>query len=118
MLEFFLNYADKEEVKSLFKMVGIRKAADTFFKQIKLMGDISKYSPMMQYYFSPNLKNVHFNILSADQQKLLPLILKFKREYFMVGGTSTALHINYRMSIDFNLFKNGAIKPKAITKKI
>ena len=61
---------------------------------------------------------MHFNILNEDQQKLLPLLSKFKREYFMVGGTSIALHIGHRMSIDFDLFKNGTIKPKAITKKI
>lgn len=52
VLEFFLNYADQEEVKSLFKIVGIKKAADAFFKQIKLMGDRSNYPPMIQNYFS------------------------------------------------------------------
>lgn len=35
----------------------------------------------------------------------------------MVGGTSIALHIGHRLSIDFDLFKNGTIKPKAIIKK-
>ena len=36
----------------------------------------------------------------------------------MVGGTPVALRIDHRLSIDFNLFKNGTIKPIAITKKI
>ena len=61
---------------------------------------------------------MHFNTLRADQQKLLPLVSKFKREYFMVGGTPVALRIDQRLSIDFNLFRNGTTKPKAITKKI
>ena len=52
VLEFFLNYADKEAVKSLFKIVGLKNAADTFFKQIELMGDRSNYLPMTQNFFS------------------------------------------------------------------
>lgn len=32
----------------------------------------------------------------------------------MVGGSAIALHIGHRMSIDFDLFKNGAIHPKKI----
>ena len=35
----------------------------------------------------------------------------------MVGGTAVALHIGHRMSIDFDLFKNGIIRPKALLKK-
>ena len=35
----------------------------------------------------------------------------------MVGGTAIALHIGHRLSIDFDLFKSGRIKPKAIIKK-
>ena len=52
VLEFFLNYADKEAVKSLFKIVGLKNAADTFFKQIELMGNRSNYLPMTQNFFS------------------------------------------------------------------
>jgi hypothetical protein len=32
----------------------------------------------------------------------------------MVGGTAIALHIGHRLSIDFDLFKNGLINPKRI----
>ncbi len=32
----------------------------------------------------------------------------------MVGGTAIALHIGHRLSIDFDLFKLGNIKPKSI----
>lgn len=52
VLEFFLNYADKEQVKNLFKIVGIKNAAETFFKQIELMGERSNYFPFLQNYFS------------------------------------------------------------------
>lgn len=33
----------------------------------------------------------------------------------MVGGTAIALHIGHRLSIDFDLFKQGKIQPKRIT---
>lgn len=60
---------------------------------------------------------MHLNILNNDQQQLLPILSKFKKEFYMVGGTAIALHIGHRLSIDFDLFKNGIIKPKAIIKK-
>src|SRR5258708_29506075 len=60
---------------------------------------------------------MHFEILNKDQNDLLPFLAKFKREYYMVGGTAIALHIGYRLSIDFDLFKIGNIKPKGIFSK-
>ncbi len=57
---------------------------------------------------------MHLNILNDDQVGLLPLLAKFKREYYMVGGTSIALHIGHRLSIDFDLFKSTSIKPSKI----
>mgnify|MGYP003487530311 CR=1 FL=1 len=47
---------------------------------------------------------MHLNIFNKDQQELLPLLSKFKKEFYMVGGTSIALHIGHPMSIDFDLF--------------
>ena len=52
VLEFFLNYADKEQIKKLFEVVGIENAAAVFFKQINLMGERSNYIPQFQNYFS------------------------------------------------------------------
>ena len=60
---------------------------------------------------------MHLNILNNDQQLLLPMLSKFKKEFYMVGGTAIALHIGHRLSIDFDLFKSGRIKPRAIVKK-
>jgi len=60
---------------------------------------------------------MHLNILNNDQQQLLPMLSKFKKEFYMVGGTAIALHIGHRLSIDFDLFKSGRIKPKAIITK-
>ena len=60
---------------------------------------------------------MHLNILNDNQQKLLPLLSNFKKEFYLVGGTAIALHIGHRRSIDFDLFKNGAIRHKSIIKK-
>ena len=37
---------------------------------------------------------------------------KFKREYYLVGGTAIALHIGHRRSIDFDLFKLSGLNHK------
>lgn len=60
---------------------------------------------------------MHINILNKNQLDLLYVLVKFKKEFYMVGGTAIALHIGHRQSLDFDLFKNGAIKPKTILKK-
>jgi hypothetical protein len=33
---------------------------------------------------------MHLNILSEEQQQLLPFLSAFKREYYMVDGTAVA----------------------------
>lgn len=60
---------------------------------------------------------MHLEIFNAEQQQLLPFLSTFKKEFYMVGGTAIALHIGHRLSIDFDLFKNGIIKPKNIIDK-
>jgi Nucleotidyl transferase AbiEii toxin, Type IV TA system len=60
---------------------------------------------------------MHLEIFNPQQQQLLPLLSTFKKEFYMVGGTAIALHIGHRLSIDFDLFKKGIIKPKNIIDK-
>lgn len=57
---------------------------------------------------------MHPEIFNVQQRQLLPFVSKFKNEFYMVGGTAIALHIGHRLSIDFDLFKNGSIHPKKI----
>ena len=61
---------------------------------------------------------MHDEILNADQLKLLPLMARFKREYYLVGGTAIALHIGHRRSVDFDMFKMSAINHKKNLDKI
>ena len=61
---------------------------------------------------------MHSEILSENQRQLLPLIAKYRREYYLVGGTAIALHLGHRRSIDFDLFKATAINHKRNLDKI
>ncbi len=59
---------------------------------------------------------MHLNILSKEQVELLPLISRFKRKFYLVGGTAIALHIGHRKSIDFDLFCRNSFLHKNIYK--
>lgn len=47
---------------------------------------------------------MHKEILTKKQTALLPLLRVFSKDFGLVGGTATALHIGHRQSIDFDLF--------------
>ncbi|GAB1453987.1 hypothetical protein MASR2M47_40430 [Draconibacterium sp.] len=61
---------------------------------------------------------MHKEILSIEQLNLLTLVKQFYREFYLVDGTAVALQIGHRRSIDFDLFKNKPIRPKALIQKI
>jgi hypothetical protein len=53
VLEFFINYASLEDVRELFRIVGIKKAAAVFFEQInKSERSANNYDPVSRNYFS------------------------------------------------------------------
>ncbi len=47
---------------------------------------------------------MHKEVLAQKQQKLLPLVGRFTKDFGLVGGTAIALQIGHRRSIDFDLF--------------
>jgi len=61
---------------------------------------------------------MHKEILSSRQLELLPLVKKFKREFYLVGGTAIALYLGHRRSIDFDLFKSGRLVLNRILNKV
>ena len=61
---------------------------------------------------------LHKEILSDEQTKLLPLVQKFKRKFYLVGGTAIGLYIGHRRSIDFDLFTSSKIDRKTLEAKI
>ncbi|MBI2620746.1 nucleotidyl transferase AbiEii/AbiGii toxin family protein [candidate division WWE3 bacterium] len=61
---------------------------------------------------------MHREILSENQIGLLPLITSFSLDFGLVGGTSIALHLGHRRSIDFDLFTDKGFSNEKIRKKI
>ncbi len=61
---------------------------------------------------------MHKEILTKEQQELLPLIKEFSKDFILVGGTAIALHIGHRQSIDFDLFSYGEFNNKKVKRKI
>jgi len=57
---------------------------------------------------------MHSEILTNEQNELLPLIKSFSKDYYLVGGTAIALYLGHRRSIDFDLFTTQDIKRKSI----
>lgn len=57
-------------------------------------------------------------ILTQSQIELLPFIKKFRRNFYLVGGTAIALQIGHRRSIDFDLFTKAESLNLQIIKKI
>lgn len=64
------------------------------------------------------MNTIHTEILTKEQEKLLPLLKDFSKDYYLVGGTAIALHIGHRKSIDFDLFTGKKVFPKIIRNKI
>jgi Nucleotidyl transferase AbiEii toxin, Type IV TA system len=61
---------------------------------------------------------MHLEILEKNQLKLLPFLKKYKRNYYLVGGTAISLFIGHRKSIDFDLFTIGKVNSTYIKKQI
>ncbi|HOZ36937.1 MAG TPA: nucleotidyl transferase AbiEii/AbiGii toxin family protein [bacterium] len=58
---------------------------------------------------------MHKEVLTPKQQKLLPAVKIFAKNFYLAGGTAIALHLGHRHSIDFDLFtdkKFGNLKIK------
>ncbi len=64
------------------------------------------------------MRKIHKEILTKEQNKLLPLIKNFSKNFGLVGGTAIALQIGHRESIDFNLFTDKKFNSANIRRKI
>ena len=61
---------------------------------------------------------MHLEILSDRQRELLPFIARFKRGFYLVGGTAIALQVGHRRSIDFDLFTAKKMNKSRIKQKL
>lgn len=60
---------------------------------------------------------MHLEILTKEQEKLLPLLSKFSNRFGLVGGTAVALQIGHRESIDFDMFSLEEFDTRQIKRK-
>ncbi|MBN1331330.1 nucleotidyl transferase AbiEii/AbiGii toxin family protein [Candidatus Dojkabacteria bacterium] len=61
------------------------------------------------------MNTIHREVLNKKQLELWPLLPQFK-DFYLAGGTSLALQIGHRKSIDFDLFHNAPINTEEILK--
>jgi len=61
---------------------------------------------------------MHSEILTKNQQKLLPVMKSFKKDFYLVGGTAIALQLGHRESIDFDMFTFDGFENNKLKRKI
>ena len=55
-----------------------------------------------------------YNILDKKRLVILPLLKKYKKDFYLAGGTGLALHLGHRDSIDFDFFSLSSIDTKKL----
>src|ERR1035437_83204 len=61
---------------------------------------------------------MHKEILTEEQNKLLPLVAEFSENFGLVGGTAIAFHLGHRRSIDFDMFSDEKFGNQSLLNKI
>ena len=64
------------------------------------------------------MQNMHKEILTSEQNRLLPLVAEFSEDFGLVGGTAIAFHLGHRRSIDFDMFSEEKFGNLSILNKI
>lgn len=59
-----------------------------------------------------------YNILDQKRLDILPLLRVFKNDFYLAGGTSLALQIGHRDSIDFDFFSEKDINTTTLFEKL
>ncbi len=57
---------------------------------------------------------MHYEILDARRQGLLPQLAMFKQQFYLAGGTGLALQLGHRESIDFDFFTGNDFAPSVL----
>jgi hypothetical protein len=61
---------------------------------------------------------MHTEIFNTQQAQLFPLLQRFSRSFYLVGGTAIALHLGHRRSIDYDLFTSTNLVKHRIKAKL
>ena len=59
-----------------------------------------------------------YNILDKKRLGILPLFRSFKDNFYLAGGTSLALHLGHRDSIDFDFFSEEDIRTEKLFERL
>ena len=63
-------------------------------------------------------KELYFDILDQKRINLLPLLIPFKDNFYLAGGTALALLLGHRDSMDFDFFSSGPFSTADLFKKV
>jgi len=58
-----------------------------------------------------------YEILDRERREMLPILKNFKQDFYLAGGTSLALQIGHRKSIDFDFFTSKSIDTSELFEK-
>lgn len=59
-----------------------------------------------------------YTILDARRRALLPLFREFKEDFYLAGGTSLALQIGHRDSVDFDFFSEAVLDTRKLFERM
>lgn len=59
-----------------------------------------------------------YNILDQKRLSILPLFKSFKKSFYLAGGTSLALQIGHRDSVDFDFFSEADFDTKELFERL
>lgn len=61
---------------------------------------------------------IHYEILDKNRMEVLPLLAEFKDIFYLAGGTSLALQLGHRDSVDFDFFTQDNFDESELIEKI
>lgn len=64
------------------------------------------------------MNNLHWEILDESRIKILPLLRGMVKEFYLAGGTSLALQMGHRDSVDFDFFTDVEFETNSLYEKV
>ncbi len=64
------------------------------------------------------MDKIYWDILDQKRSRILPLLVDFKNDFYLAGGTALALQLGHRDSVDFDFFCQNSFSTNELYKKI
>ena len=85
LVEHILNYGTMDDVRELFRIMGLGQVAAVFRNSISRMSGVGittlRYHCITSRYFSIDM---HLEVLTREQSELLPFLSQFAKHYYLV----------------------------------